>query len=176
MGKYKDENGKSRAGNLLKKISGTFPDLLDVTLEAATSGNPIAAIGGAIKEAVKRKLGSDDPEERMNAQELLTEIELEMKFIQMEQENVTERWRLDMNSDSWLSKNIRPMVLIFLLMLMTVLVIWDSATHGVIEKGAVIVADSFQVDAKYVKLLADLLWIVFLAYFGGRTIEKFKKK
>ena len=79
------------------------------------------------------------------------------------QKQVTERWKVDMNSDSWLSKNIRPMVLIFLC-ISTVLLIFIDA--GVI---------SFEVKASWVDLLQLVLITVIGAYFGGRSLEKVKK-
>ena len=74
------------------------------------------------------------------------------------QKQVTERWKVDMNSDSWLSKNIRPMVLIFLC-ISTVLLIFIDA--GVI---------SFEVKASWVDLLQLVLITVIGAYFGGRSL------
>jgi hypothetical protein len=71
---------------------------------------------------------------------------------------VTERWKADMLSDSWLSKNIRPMVLIYLLVVYTVL----SLASGM----------DFNVTQAYVELLAQMLMLVMGAYFAGRTVEK----
>tara|TARA_R100001129_G_scaffold145770_1_gene107067 strand:- start:1368 stop:1754 length:387 start_codon:yes stop_codon:yes gene_type:complete len=79
------------------------------------------------------------------------------------QKQVTERWKVDMASDSWLSKNIRPLVLIFLCV-STVLLIFIDA--GVI---------SFEVKASWVDLLQLVLITVIGAYFGGRSLEKVKK-
>jgi Ca2+-dependent lipid-binding protein len=79
------------------------------------------------------------------------------------QKQVTERWKVDMQSDSWLSKNIRPLVLIFL-WISTVLLIFIDA--GVI---------SFEVKASWVDLLQLVLITVIGAYFGGRSLEKVKK-
>tara|TARA_R100001510_G_C7635374_1_gene193629 strand:+ start:255 stop:641 length:387 start_codon:yes stop_codon:yes gene_type:complete len=79
------------------------------------------------------------------------------------QKQVTERWKLDMQSDSWLSKNIRPLVLIFLCV-STVLLIFIDA--GII---------TFNVKASWVDLLQLVLITVIGAYFGGRSIEKVKK-
>ena len=78
------------------------------------------------------------------------------------QKQVTERWKLDMQSDSWLSKNIRPLVLIFLCV-STVLLIFIDA--GII---------TFNVKASWVDLLQLVLITVIGAYFGGRSIEKVK--
>jgi hypothetical protein len=79
------------------------------------------------------------------------------------QKQVTERWKVDMNSDSWLSKNIRPLVLIFLVVA-TVLMIFIDA--GVL---------AFEVKDTWVDLLQLVLITVIGAYFGGRSLEKVKK-
>lgn len=80
------------------------------------------------------------------------------------QKNVTERWRTDMSSDSWLSKNVRPMVLIFLIVNTMLLIFIDA---GFIN---------FKVEDNWVSLLEVLLLTVIAAYFGGRTWEKTRKK
>mgnify|MGYP006171732261 CR=1 FL=1 len=87
-------------------------------------------------------------------QDMLLQSEAEL------QKNVTERWKADMSSDSWLSKNVRPMVLIFLVT-STVLMVFIDA--GSIE---------FNVESKWVDLLQLTLITVIGAYFGGRSVEK----
>ena len=79
------------------------------------------------------------------------------------QKQITERWKVDMKSDSWLSKNIRPMVLILLVVSTVILIFLDA--------GAI----SFEVKASWVDLLQLVLITVIGAYFGGRSLEKFKK-
>ena len=79
------------------------------------------------------------------------------------QKQVTERWKLDMNSDSWLSKNIRPLVLIFLVICTMLLIFIDA---GYLK---------FNVKDSYVDLLQLVLITVIGAYFGGRSLEKVKK-
>ena len=79
------------------------------------------------------------------------------------QKQITERWKMDMNSDSWLSKNIRPLVLIFLV-ISTVLLIF-------IDAGAI----KFTVQDKWTDLLQLVLITVIGSYFGGRSLEKIKK-
>ena len=79
------------------------------------------------------------------------------------QKNVTERWLADTKSDSWLSRNVRPMVLIFLVV-STVLIVFIDA--GVID---------FEVKANWIDLLQLVLITVIGAYFGGRSMEKIKK-
>ena len=79
------------------------------------------------------------------------------------QRNISVRWTADMNSDSWLSKNIRPLTLAFLISSTMVLVFIDA---GFIE---------FNVKDSWVDLLQLVLISVVGAYFGGRSIEKIKK-
>ena len=93
----------------------------------------------------------------LKIKELVADYEAEM------QRQVTERWKMDMQSDSWLSKNIRPLVLIFLVVSTILLVFIDA---GVI---------AFEVKASWVDLLQLVLITVIGAYFGGRSLEKVKK-
>jgi len=88
---------------------------------------------------------------------ILLESEVEL------QKNITERWKSDMASDSWLSKNIRPLTLAFLVSSTVILVFIDA---GFIE---------FNVKDSWVDLLQLVLISVVGAYFGGRSIEKIKK-
>ena len=97
-------------------------------------------------------------EAKRKLKELILSHEAEM------QRNVTDRWKADMNSDSWLSKNVRPLVLVFLVV-STVLMIF-------IDAGAI----SFTVEEKWTDLLQLVLITVIGDYFGGRTMEKRKKK
>ena len=94
------------------------------------------------------------------------EKEMNQIFIDAEssiQESVTERWKTDLNSDSYLSKNVRPMVLIFLIV-STVLMVF-------IDAGAI----NFNVDNEWKELLKLLLMTTVAAYFGGRSFEKIKR-
>ena len=78
------------------------------------------------------------------------------------QKNVTDRWTADMKSDSWLSKNVRPMTLIFVLVCTMLLIFIDA---GTIE---------FHVEEKWTDLLQLVLITIVGSYFGGRSIEKLK--
>tara|TARA_R110000744_G_scaffold273530_1_gene386718 strand:+ start:1040 stop:1435 length:396 start_codon:yes stop_codon:yes gene_type:complete len=94
------------------------------------------------------------------------ENEMAKVFIEAEsemQQNVTERWKTDMHSDSWLSKNVRPLVLIFLVV-STVLMVFIDA--GVLN---------FEVKDNWIDLLQLVLITVIGAYFGGRSYEKIKR-
>lgn len=119
--------------------------------------------GGGVAEKISNIIAKHtfSKEDRAKFEKEMTEV-----FINAEadmQQNVTERWKTDMNSDSWLSKNVRPMVLIFLV-ISTVLMVFIDA--GVI---------SFNVKDTWIDLLQLVLITVIGAYFGGRSFEKIKK-
>ncbi len=88
--------------------------------------------------------------------------ELLAKSEQIINQNVTDRWKADMASDSWLSKNVRPMVLLFLVFCTILMVFIDAGSIN------------FNVEDKWVDLLQLVLITVIGAYFGGRSIEKVK--
>ena len=115
----------------------------------------VKGVGGVIDNLHTTK--EEKLEAERKVKEMIMGYEAEM------QKQVTERWKVDMQSDSWLSKNIRPLVLIFLCV-STVLLIFIDA--GVI---------SFEVKASWVDLLQLVLITVIGAYFGGRSLEKVKK-
>ena len=100
-------------------------------------------------------------EEKLEAErkikELIANYEVEME------KNITSRWEADLKSDSWLSKNVRPMVLIFLIVCTMLLIFIDA---GALE---------FEVKSSWVDLLQLVLITVIGAYFGGRSLEKVKK-
>lgn len=100
-------------------------------------------------------------EERLLAKQKLEQMIFD--FESKMQEEVSERWKADMQSDSWLSKNIRPLTLAFLVVA-TVLLIF-------IDAGAI----DFVVDANWKDLLQIVLITVIGAYFGGRSYEKIKR-
>ncbi len=89
--------------------------------------------------------------------ELIANYEVEME------KNITSRWKADMNSDSWLSKNVRPLVLIFLVVCTILLIFIDAGKLN------------FNVKDSYIDLLQLVLITVIGAYFGGRSLEKVKK-
>ena len=122
---------------------------------SAGASTLVDSVGGVIDDLVT----TDD--ERMAAKAKLKQIVLDHEA-KMEQ-NITDRWTADMNSDSWLSKNVRPLVLIFLVVC-TVLMIF-------IDAGSI----DFVVEEKWTDLLQLVLITVIGAYFGGRTMEKRKK-
>jgi len=118
--------------------------------------------GGLIKDVGKviDDLTTTD-EERLAAKHKIEEL-LEQADKDA-QDQVTERWKLDMESDSFLSKNIRPLVLVYLTVIFTALSFFDGNIGG------------FQVDEAYIPIFQSLLITVYGAYFVGRTWEKNKK-
>jgi hypothetical protein len=118
--------------------------------------------GGLIKDVgnVIDKLTTTD-EERLAAKQKIQEL-LE-KADQDAQTQVTERWKMDMQSDSFLSKNIRPLVLVYLTSIFTILAFADGNVGG------------FEVAQEYIPIFQSLLITVYGAYFVGRTWEKAKK-
>jgi hypothetical protein len=102
-----------------------------------------------------------DLEPNMSAQEKMEFQKMLMDYESNAQDNVTERWKSDMMSDSWLSKNIRPMMLIFLILSFTIFVAIDSITKI-----------SFELKDAYIDMLQILMTTAFTAYFAGRSYEK----
>ena len=132
---------KTKAPTLIKKIGDLLPDK-----------------GGL---AIVKNLISSDTKIKA------VDKEMAMKLIEQdltEMENVSKRWSSDMKSDSWLSKNTRPLTLIYLTLASTTLMILDSF-HSVL----------FSVDTGWVELLKTLLITVYVAYFGSRGAEKITK-
>jgi hypothetical protein len=115
----------------------------------------IKGVGGVIDNlhtSGEEKLAAEN-----KIKELIANYEVEME------KNVTSRWKADMNSDSWLSKNVRPLVLIFLVVCTMLIIFIDAGKLN------------FNVKDSYVDLLQLVLITVIGAYFGGRSFEKRKK-
>jgi hypothetical protein len=115
----------------------------------------VKGVGGVIDNLHTSK------EEKLAAEakikELVSDYETKMEA------NITDRWKADMNSDSWLSKNVRPMILIFLVVSTVLMIFIDAGTIA------------FTVEQKWTDLLQLVLITVIGAYFGGRSFEKSKK-
>lgn len=124
--------------------------------------NPLVAIGGKILDRVL-----PDPETANKAKLELAQLQQsgelsvmanETKLYEVEQTAITDRWTADMGSDSWLSKNIRPMALIAIFVAYFIFTAMSAFGYNAQES--------------YVQLLGQWGQIIFLAYFGGRTVEK----
>tara|TARA_B100000519_G_C14216940_1_gene425459 strand:+ start:333 stop:752 length:420 start_codon:yes stop_codon:yes gene_type:complete len=119
------------------------------------AGELVKNVGGVIDNLHTSK------EEKLAAEQKIKELVAQYE-VEMEK-NITDRWKSDMNSDSWLSKNVRPLVLIFLVTCTMLMIFIDAGTIA------------FEVEEKWTDLLQLVLITVIGAYFGGRSFEKRKK-
>ncbi len=119
-------------------------------------GSAIEKIGNVVDNL------STSEEERLAARKAIKELLL--KAESDAQDQVTRRWESDMKSDNWLSKNIRPLICIFLTVIFVVLSMFDGNIG------------EFKIQDSYVPIYQTLLITVYGAYFAGRSIEKIKKK
>ena len=124
-------------------------------LSSGGAAELVKGVGGVIDNLHTSK------EEKLEAERKIKEIianhEAEME------KNITSRWEADLKSDSWLSKNVRPLVLVFLIVCTMLLIFIDAG------------ALNFEVKSSWVDLLQLVLITVIGAYFGGRSLEKVKK-
>lgn len=153
MGKYKDEKGTTRVGDFLRSIGKS--DLIKNVLENTGKLLPDSGVLGLLSKLLE----SDTELTEAQREHAIRLIELDMK----DMEGVTKRWESDNSSDSKLSKNVRPLTLIFLTVV-TVVYIWMDSYFI-----------DFNVDTQWIDLLKTLLLSVFIAYFGGRSYEKGKR-
>ena len=123
-------------------------------------------LSGGAAELVKGVGGVIDDlhtseEEKLEAEQKIKKIIANYE-VEMEK-TITNRWQADLKSDSWLSKNVRPLVLVFLIVCTMLLIFIDAG------------ALNFEVKSSWVDLLQLVLITVIGAYFGGRSLEKVKK-
>jgi len=121
----------------------------------AGAGALVKSVGGVLDNLTTSK--AEKLEAQRKIKQIIASYETEME------KNVTSRWQADMNSDSWLSKNVRPVVLLFLVVCTMLLIFIDAGKLN------------FNVKDSYVDLLQLVLITVIGAYFGGRSFEKRKK-
>ena len=151
---YKERNGTTRVGDALRWIveqgKEVAPELLDIA-------GTVTGVEGLSKlsDKIKGSTGLSEFDKKM----LIEQLELDKE----EFKAISSRWKSDMISDSWLSKNVRPLTIAFLTLSTVLLIVADSSDSP------------FSVDNVWVELLKNLLITVYLAYFGGRSAEKFKK-
>ena len=141
--KFKD----TRVGKFLSKAA---PKILNGVSDLVPDAGILKLVGGLISK--------DDVLAPKDKEEALKLLELDI----IETQEVSKRWSSDMSSDSWLSKNVRPMMLIFLTISTWLLILMDSLN---IE---------FAVGIEWIDLLKSLLIVVYVSYFGSRGIEKYK--
>lgn len=141
---YKEIHGTTRVGDFLRSINKS--KVVDVATEM---------LNGDLGGAVKKLLGSTELSES-ERQHAIKMLELDIA----EQNGVSQRWTSDMQSDSWLSKNVRPLSLVFLTIATIILIYLDSF------------AIDFEVPSEWIDLLKSLLLGIYIAYFGSRGVEK----
>jgi len=141
--KFKD----TRVGKFLSK---TAPKILIGVSDIVPDAGILKLVGSLISK--DDALASKDKEEALKL--------LEMDIVEMQE--VSKRWASDMSSDSYLSKNVRPMMLIFLTISTWLLILMDSLEIN------------FGVSTEWIDLLKSLLIVVYVSYFGSRGIEKYK--
>jgi len=149
-------NGKGSAvGNLLRKMAKAGKSISKPILEAASAITGIESL---------KDLGDliMDSKELSEADKQMLIEELKQDTIEMQE--VTKRWSADMMSDSWLSKNIRPLSLAFLTATLFIYIILDSSLEG------------FSIANSWIDLLSSLLLLVYGGYFSARSLEKILTK
>lgn len=119
-------------------------------------GNVVDKLAGVADRFIRTK------DEKAEFEKEMTQIFIEAES-QM-QKNVTERWKADLEHGNWLTRSVRPLVLIFLIVATVLMVFIDSGSLA------------FNVEEKWTDLLQIILITVIGSYFGGRSIEKIRKK
>ena len=146
MSKPKKKFKDTKVGNFLLGKSG----IIDVISNLLPDKGALSIVKNLIHQDTDLP-----PEDKETALMLLEQDMIELK-------EVSKRWESDMKSDSWLSKNTRPMALIFLTISLIVFILLDGFSL------------SFGIDSEWINLLKSLLITVYVAYFGSRGVEKFK--
>ena len=138
---------ETKVGKFLQKIGSSIIDKAEDVL-------PDSGFYGILKNLISKD-SNLTPKDKETALKLL-----EMDVVEMQE--VSKRWESDMKSDSWLSKNTRPMTLIFLTISTVFIILLDSFNID------------FGVNIEWIDLLKSLLITTYVAYFGSRGVEKFK--
>lgn len=154
MAKYRDKNGTTRVGDALRWLVKQGKEVAPELIQLAGNITGIDSL-----KQLSKKIKESDKLSEIDKQILLEELRYDM----LEMQEVTKRWQYDMSSDSWLSKNIRPLTLAFLTATLFIYIILDSSIQG------------FKIDNNWIDLLSSLLLLVYGGYFGARTVEKVVK-
>ena len=149
MSKPKKKFSETKVGQFL---TNKVPSILGVVGDVLPDAGVLGMVKGLIEKEPDIVLPPEDKEKALKL--------LEQDMVEMQE--ISKRWDSDMKSDSWLSKNTRPLTLIFLTLSMVLFIMLDSFEID------------FSVDGGWVDLLKSLLITVYVAYFGSRGAEKFK--
>jgi len=142
--KFKD----TTVGKLLLGAAKVINPALGEVLEGVVSPKE------AISEITKSNISTED---KIKLQQLIHEQQ------NKEMEETTKRWVSDNETDSYLTRNIRPLTLAFLTLTLFIYIILDSSLEG------------FKIDSNWIDLLSSLLFLVYGGYFGMRSAEKITK-
>jgi len=151
---YKDKNGTTRVGDALRWLVKQGKKVAPEIIELAGNITGIESL-----KLLSKKIKEDiiiDPKDK---ELLLKELEYDM----LEMSEITKRWESDNKTDSFLTQNIRPLVLAFLTLTLFIYIILDSSLEG------------FKIASKWIDLLSSLLLLVYGGYFGARSAEKIVK-
>lgn len=151
---YKERNGTTRVGDVLRWLTDQGKNIAPEILDIAGTVTGVEGLN-RLSDKINGSTDLSDFDKKMLNEQLKLDVQ-EMK-------SISNRWKSDMASDSFASKNIRPYTLAFLTISLTAFIILDSS------------GDNFKVDEAWIKLLKNLLITVYLAYFGSRGVEKFNK-
>tara|TARA_R110002051_G_scaffold306246_2_gene376672 strand:+ start:1085 stop:1603 length:519 start_codon:yes stop_codon:yes gene_type:complete len=149
---YKERNGSTRVGDFLRGVGGVAPEILEIASKIIPGAGGLSVLAERIK-------GTDSMSE-LDKEIALRELDLDMA----EAEQVTRRWEADMHSDSWLSKNVRPLTLAFVILSTITIIVLDSSL------------DTFTVEEHWVSLLTSLLITTVGGYFTLREAGKYFNK
>ena len=151
---YKDKNGTTRVGDalrwLVKQGKNVAPEIIQL------AGN-VTGIEGL--KLLSKKIKDNPNIDPKDKELLLKELEYDM----LEMSEITKRWESDNKTDSFLTQNIRPLVLAFLTLTLFIYIILDSYL------------ESFKIASEWIDLLSSLLLLVYGGYFGARSAEKIVK-
>ncbi len=147
---YKEKNGTTRIGDFLRTVKGVAPDILNLA-GTLTGVDGLKNLGKLIGDTTT--MSDSDKEFALK----------QLEFDVVDAQEVTKRWQSDMSSDSWLAKNVRPLIILFLTLALAVFMAVDSQVNN------------FVVKEEWIGLLTSLLLLVYGAYFGGRSLEKIQK-
>ena len=146
MSNHKDRVGKSRVGVFLEGLGEV--------------GKPLLKVAGNLTGIDALTVLSDS----ITTSKELNQIQKEkaLDLIKIDLQEVTKRWEADSKSDSWLSKNVRPLVLLYNIFIVSLFCLLDSL-------------DTIDIKEHWVSLFGNMLLTMIVAYFGGRSYEKGKK-
>jgi len=151
---YKDKNGTTRVGDALRWLVARGKDVAPEILDIAGNITGIQSLN-----LLSDKIKNDGQLSEADKQMLLAELEFDV----IEMQEVTKRWVSDNATDSFLTQNIRPLVLAFLTLTLFIYIILDSSIGG------------FNIAPQWIDLLSSLLLLVYGGYFGARSAEKIVK-